>query len=70
MREGKWKLVKLADKESELYDLSNDVGESNNVASSHATIVAQMEKAMGAWEKEMIAPVFESPAASPPPKRN
>ncbi len=70
MREGKWKLVKLGDKESELYDLSNDVSESNNIASSHSTVVAQMERAMGAWEKEMIAPVFESPAASPPPKPN
>lgn len=51
IRMGKWKGVKLnIDKtpqgETELYDLSTDIGETNNVASSNPLIVKQLESKM------------------------
>ena len=51
VRMGKWKAVKLnVDKtpqgETELYDLSKDIGETNNVAASNPEIVKKMEEIM------------------------
>jgi uncharacterized sulfatase len=44
-RQGKWKAVRLKDSDTtELYDLSTDIGESNNIADQHPDIVAQMER--------------------------
>ena len=40
---GRWKAVKPGiDKEIELYDLENDVGEQNNVADQHPEIAAKI----------------------------
>jgi arylsulfatase A-like enzyme len=47
VRLGKWKAVRLAlDKPIELYDLSIDIGETNNVAAQHPEVVKQMESIM------------------------
>jgi arylsulfatase A-like enzyme len=54
----KWKLVRLLDKPAELYDLSNDIGESIDLAKENPRIVARLTAALDAWEKEMIQPVF------------
>jgi arylsulfatase A-like enzyme len=48
IRKGDWKAVKYEvlknpDKQLELYDLSKDISESNNVAAEHPEIVAEME---------------------------
>ena len=43
VRMGKWKAVKPPKKKNwELYDLSKDIGEQNNLASEHPNIVAKM----------------------------
>lgn len=43
-RMGKWKAVRLKpDAPIELYDLDSDIGEQNNIAKSHASVVAKME---------------------------
>ena len=42
VRYGKWKAVKIAGK-LELYDLSNDIGEQNDIATQHPEIVEQIE---------------------------
>ena len=49
IRKGKWKAVKYnvlkePDAPLELYDLSADMGETQNIASSHAEVVAEMEE--------------------------
>lgn len=51
IRKGDWKLVKynVLDPEnttSELYDLSNDIGEENNVADENPEVVEELEKLM------------------------
>ena len=48
---GKWKGLRLNVKKDpnhaiELYDLSNDIGEKNNLASKHPEIVRKIETAM------------------------
>lgn len=45
VRKGNWKLVKQRPSfVSELYDISKDVGEKNNIASQHPQVVAELEK--------------------------
>ena len=46
-RLGKWKAVRLAlDQPIELYDLSKDIGETNNVAAQHPEVAKRMESIM------------------------
>lgn len=42
IRKDNWKAVKYLKKEMELYDLNNDIGEENNIASTNPKIVAEM----------------------------
>jgi arylsulfatase A-like enzyme len=51
VRMGKWKGVRLNVRKNsnspiELYDLSKDIGEENNIASNHPELVKKMELAM------------------------
>jgi hypothetical protein len=53
MRDGNWLLVELYDEDIvELYDLSTDIGEQDNVAAQHPDRVAAMHAALDAWRKE------------------
>ena len=54
VRKGNWKLVKLATLpgKTELFDLSNDVGEQNNVADRHPDIVRDLELRLLAYAKQ------------------
>ena len=55
MRVGKWKLHlprKQRDR-PELYDLSNDPSESNNVAEAHPEVVGRLGKSLQAWVREL-----------------
>lgn len=54
MRRGQWKLLCEYDgSEPELYDLSNDRGETKNLAAQHSDIVNEMTTALLAWHKAM-----------------
>jgi arylsulfatase A-like enzyme len=54
IRKGNWKLVKIAllPGKTELFDLSNDPGEKNNVADQHPDIVADLEARLLQYAKE------------------
>lgn len=43
IRKGNWKAVKFYKKPIELYDLSKDLGEENNVANKYGDVVAELE---------------------------
>jgi hypothetical protein len=43
VRKGKWKLVKQSGN-TELFDLSKDLSETNNLATKYPKIVSEMEK--------------------------
>ena len=53
MREGRWKLVALGDKQPELYDLQDDIAEENDLASKEPQRVKKMLSALKAWEREV-----------------
>ncbi|MBT5716325.1 MAG: N-acetylgalactosamine-6-sulfatase, partial [Opitutae bacterium] len=61
VRMGKWKGIRLnvrkdPDSPIELYDLSKDTGEENNIASRHPQIVKKVESAMK--ESHVESPIF------------
>ena len=55
MREENWKLHQNRGRDSvvELYDLSIDLSESNNVADEHPDVVASLRKKLNAWVAEL-----------------
>lgn len=56
MREGQWMYVEFYDDDSaELYDLSADIREAQNLAAQQPERVAKMRAALGAWRTEMSA---------------
>jgi arylsulfatase A-like enzyme len=56
VRDGTWMLVEYYDAEScELYDLSSDVGEKNDLAAKHPDRVAALRAALAAWRKSVDA---------------
>jgi arylsulfatase A-like enzyme len=79
IRKGKWKLVDWRDFEMkqnsgwQLYDLSRDVGEKNNLATEEPKIVAELSAAWEAWNKRNVEPLWhggvtEDPTAPTPKK--
>lgn len=57
--EGNWKLiVNEFDNSLQLYDLSKDISESNNLAASHAEIVQRLSGKIDRWEKELVKPLW------------
>ncbi|MEY4482659.1 MAG: Arylsulfatase [Verrucomicrobiota bacterium] len=72
IRKGNWKLVDWRDFESktqsgwQLYDLSKDIGEKENVAAAHPDLVADMSKAWETWNQQNIDPLWHgSPSEDP-----
>jgi len=54
MRDGNWKLLLNPDRSRvELYDLARDPGESDNVASDHADVVARLSEQVLAWQRTL-----------------
>ena len=60
-RMGDWKYVRLGKSAPELYDLKDDIGESKNLAADKPDVLAKLDAAVAAWDKETVAPVFAGP---------
>jgi len=60
LRQGKWKLLdrKTPDASPELYDLSTDIGEKNNLSAEHPKILAHLRAHLDDWESELVAPLW------------
>lgn len=69
VRQGSWKYVQIGQNAPELYDLSRDVSETNNLAGSKPEIVTQIQAAIAEWEKGTIQPIFEGLKAAKPKKK-
>ena len=54
IRMDNWKLVKLTDQKSYLFDLNSKEKEDKNVLDKHPKIAAELEKKLLAWSMEMI----------------
>lgn len=80
IRQGKWKLVDWRDFDAkrqsgwQLYDLSEDIGETRDLAASRPELVKELSAAWDAWNQGNIAPLWhgsitEDPTAPAPPQR-
>lgn len=66
VREGDWKLVGGESGQVELYDLAVDPGETNDLAAMRPEVLARLRKAYDEWNKDNVAPRFESPRPNKP----
>ena len=69
VRSGDWKLVRNGKQPDELYDLSTDIGEAKDLASARPEVVAKLSADLSAWDKELVAPLFQSPKGGKPPAK-
>lgn len=54
-----WKLLRYPDRPAELYDLSKDPGEQNDLASEHPELVRELYKKLFEWELRLDRPIFQ-----------
>ena len=55
IRKGKWKLCMVDENEPELFDLSKDIGEANNLAVEHPELVKQLTLEYNDWQEDVTA---------------
>ncbi|MEM8953837.1 MAG: sulfatase-like hydrolase/transferase [Verrucomicrobiota bacterium] len=56
LRTGKWKMVKQAREDPQLFNLDADPGETNNLANTHPEKLAQLTNAFDKWSTQMMDP--------------
>lgn len=67
-RDSQWKTIRFEDGRVELYDLTNDISESNNVADKHPEIVQRLQTSIENWNATLEKPRWNSsnkPSAAP-----
>jgi len=57
--DGNWKLVRKPGKPDELYQLSADIGEKNNLAESESERAASIGSRLTEWSKALMPPAFD-----------
>ena len=63
IRNGNYKLLKVADQPPQLFDLTADVGEQHDLAGAKPDVVEQLHKQYGAWNSQLEEPRWK-PAAN------
>ena len=58
IRENDWKLIRFPDRPAELYDISKDIAEQNDLATKYPERVRKMYKQMFAWELTLERPLW------------
>jgi arylsulfatase A-like enzyme len=64
VRHGRWKYIDRPDGTQYVYDLSRDVGETQNLIDAHADRAAHLKKLLDAWEADLDPPLYDQRAAS------
>lgn len=59
VRDGQWKLIRVDDYGSALYNLNADIAERRDLAAQHPEKVTQLEKLLEAWEQDKMQPLWE-----------
>jgi arylsulfatase A-like enzyme len=59
VRRGNWKIVKLRQAPVALFDLSNDIGESNDLANKRPEILNGLMQEFDKWQSKMVEPLWE-----------
>ena len=72
IRKGNWSLVDWRDFQTktnsgwQLFDLSKDIGQQNNLAAKHSDVVTELSKAWQRWDAQNVAPLWHgSPTEDP-----
>ncbi|VGO20401.1 sulfatase-like hydrolase/transferase [Pontiella sulfatireligans] len=58
IRDGDWKLLRYPDRPAELFNLSEDIGEQNDLAAENPEIVKELFRKQFAWELELARPLW------------
>ncbi|MFI3269501.1 MAG: sulfatase-like hydrolase/transferase [Rikenellaceae bacterium] len=58
LRDGDWKFMRFADRPAELYDISKDEGEQNDLADKHPELVKKYYKMLFDWEMTLERPMW------------
>lgn len=58
IRHHDWKLIRFPDRQAELYNLAEDIGETNNLAASNPEIVQDLYKRFFEWEMALERPLW------------
>ncbi|PQV48388.1 arylsulfatase A-like enzyme [Jejuia pallidilutea] len=58
-RIGNYKLIRLENYDSVLYDLSNDLSETTNLATTDTVVFKNISKSLLHWESQMVAPLWQ-----------
>ncbi len=69
VRRGKWKLLRMAGTGWQLFDLSADIGEKNDVAAKHPQVVRELTAAYEAWDSQLIPPLWQKSPKIPKAQR-
>ncbi|MGL6312981.1 sulfatase [Vibrio sp. WXL103] len=59
IRDGDWKLLRYPDRPAELFDLSKDISEQNDLAAVKPELVRELYKKLFAWELELERPLWQ-----------
>ena len=59
IRQGQWKLLRFPDRPAKLYDLNNDISETNDVAARHPELVRRLYKQLFNWELSLERPLWQ-----------
>ncbi len=59
IREGDWKLLRFPDRPAELYNIAEDISETNNLADEYPEMVRDMYKKLFAWECTLERPLWQ-----------
>lgn len=59
VRDGDWKLLRFPDRPAELYDLSRDISETNDLSSEHPQRVREMYRQLFEWELTLERPQWQ-----------
>ena len=58
VRDGDWKFMRFPDRPAELYDISKDEGEQNNLADKHPDLIRKYYKMLSDWEMTLDRPMW------------
>lgn len=59
VRKGDWKMLRFPDRPAELYNISKDISENNNLAYKYPERVREMYKLLWEWETELERPLWQ-----------
>jgi len=58
VRDGNWKFIDERNGKQQLYNLTEDIGEKNNLADEQKSKAAKMEKLLDKWESQVDPPLY------------